>query len=385
MKNLFSLLFIALFLFSCSSRKGKMNITVENPSDFDRVAEVVEIPLDSIKTKVPLIDSAVYVVKNSADEIIPSQITYDRKLIFQPELKANESKTFVITTDTARTYTAKTYGRFIKERKDDFAWENERVAFRIYGAALIPTDGPSNGIDVWYKRTNNLIIDKWYKDDIAGVASYHEDHGEGQDDYKVGRSLGAGAMAPYVNDKLWLNENFISEELLDNGPLRTTFKLTYKDLNVNGKTVGENRTISLDAGSQLSKVVQAYTINAPMQVAAGIVKREGNDSIVSTEKYVVYAEPKSPVADNVYLAVVFPGGIAKSVIDKYNVVNPVTKKNESYSHVLAVTTQQPNIPVTYYTGYGWSKFGFPTLGDFETYVKEFAEAVDNPLIVKYKK
>ena len=273
MKKIFSFFLSVIFLFSCSSNK-EMNITVENTSDFDRVADVVEIPLDSIKAKVTLTDSAVYVVKNSAGEIIPSQITYDRKLIFQPELKAKESKSFVITTDINQAYEAKTYGRFITERKDDFAWENDRVAFRIYGPALIESDGPSNGIDAWYKRTNNLIIDKWYKADLAGEASYHEDHGEGQDDYKVGRTLGAGAMAPYVNDKLWLNENFASQELLDNGPLRTTFKLTYKNLDVDGKSVAENRTISIDAGSQFSKIVQAYTIKEPMTVAAGVVKRE---------------------------------------------------------------------------------------------------------------
>lgn len=383
MKKIFSFFLSVIFLFSCSSNK-EMNITVENTSDFDRVADVVEIPLDSIKAKVTLTDSAVYVVKNSAGEIIPSQITYDRKLIFQPELKAKESKSFVITTDINQAYEAKTYGRFITERKDDFAWENDRVAFRIYGPALIESDGPSNGIDAWYKRTNNLIIDKWYKADLAGEASYHEDHGEGQDDYKVGRTLGAGAMAPYVNDKLWLNENFASQELLDNGPLRTTFKLTYKNLDVDGKSVAENRTISIDAGSQFSKIVQAYTIKEPMTVAAGIVKREKNDSIISSDKYVVYAEPKSDMVDNVYLALVLPQGIDKSIVDTYTVDNPKTKKKDTYSHVLAITTQQPHIPVTYYSGYGWSKFGFATVADFENYVKEFSEGLNNPLVITYK-
>lgn len=383
MKKTVSFFLAVMFLFSCSPSK-EMNITVENTSDFDRVADLVEIPLDSIKAKVTLTDSSAYVVKNDAGEIIPSQVTYDRKLIFQPELKAKESKSFVITTDINQSYAPKTYGRFITERKDDFAWENDRVAFRIYGPALIESDGPSNGIDAWYKRTNNLIVDKWYKADLSGEASYHEDHGEGQDDYKVGRTLGAGAMAPYVNDKLWLNENFASEELLDNGPLRTTFKLTYKNLDVNGKSVAESRTISLDAGSQLSKIVQAYTIKEAMPVAAGIVKREKNDSIISSDKYVVYAEPKSDVVDNVYLAMVFPQGISKSIVDTYTIDNAKTKKKDTYSHVLAITTQQPNIPVTYYSGYGWSKFGFATVADFEKYVKEFSEGLNNPLVVIYK-
>lgn len=382
MKNIFILLITVVFMLSCSTQEKSVKITVENPSSFDRIAELVEIPIDSVKSKVAVTDSLVYVVKDAAGNIIPSQITYDRKIIFQPELKAGESKIFIIETGEPQEFEAKTYGRFIKERKDDFAWENDRVAFRIYGPALVPVDGPSNGIDVWYKRTNNLIIDKWYKDDLAGVASYHNDNGEGQDDYKVGRTLGAGAMAPYVNNKLWLNENFASQELLENGPLRTTFKLTYKDLDVDGKSVAENRTISIDAGSQLSKVVQAYTIKEPMQVAAGIVKREKGDSTIFSTDYMVYAEPKNEKVGDVYLAVVMPEGINKTPIDTYEIVNDKNKKNETHSHVLAVTTQQPNKPVVYYTGYGWSKFGFPTVADFQKYVDEFSQSLKQPLVIK---
>lgn len=378
-KNIILALFTVVFLASCSSKK-EMQITIENPSGFDRLTEVVEIPIDSIKDKVALKDSAVYVVKNSAGEVIPSQVTYDRKLIFQAEVKANESKTFVITTDTAQTYPAKTFGRLIPERKDDFAWENDRVAFRIYGQALIATDGPSNGLDIWYKRTNDLVIDKWYANELAGKASYHNDNGEGLDDYKVGRSLGAGAMAPYVNGKLWLNENFVSDEILDNGPLRTTFKLGYKDIDVDGKKISESRTFSIDAGSQLTKVVQAYGVNESMQVAAGIVKRESGDSVIAAvdKGYIIYAEPKSQKVEGVYVSVFFPEGISNSTTDTYEV------EKGKYSHVLAVTTQQPKKAVTYYTGYGWAKFGFPTVGDFEKYIQNFSESLKKPLIIKYK-
>lgn len=384
MKNIYSIIIATVFFFSCAEKDFK--VTIENPSSFDRMTELVEIPIDSVKSKVAVSDSLVYVVQTAEGEIIPSQVTYDRKIVFQPQLKANESKSFMITTGEAQSFEPKTFGRFITERKDDFAWENDRVAFRIYGSALIETDGPSNGIDAWFKRTNNLIIDKWYKDDLAGVASYHDDHGEGLDDYKVGRTLGAGAMAPYVNNKLWLNENFASEELLDNGPLRTTFKLTYKNLDVNGQSVAESRTISLDAGSQFSKVVQAYTIKEPMSVAAGIVKRASGDSVIASldKGYIVYAEPKTDKVSGIYLGLVFPQNITESKTDTYDVVSPITNKKETHSHVLGVTIQQPNIPVTYYTGYGWAEFGFPTVTDFEKYIRNFSDGLKEPLKIQYK-
>ncbi len=386
MKKILSLLLVAAFLFSCSKNTNEITVTISNPSGFDRTAEMVEIAIDSIKDKVVVKDSLVYVVKDTAGNVIPSQVTYDRKIIFQPELKANESKTFVITTGAKQEFEAKTYGRFIPERKDDFAWENDRVIHRAYGPSLVAIDGPSNGFDAWFKKTNNLVIDKWYKDDLAGVASYHEDHGEGLDDYGVGRSLGSGAMAPYVNNKLWLNQNFASQEVLDNGPLRTTFKLTYNDLDVDGKAIAENRTISIDAGSQLSKVVQAYTIKEPMTVAAGIVTRANGDSIISDKEqgYVIYTEPKTAKSAEAYMGLVFPVSIDNVVKDSYENENPVSKAKATFSHILAVTSQQPKVPVTYYTGYGWSEFGFPTVSDFETYIKNFSASLRQPFKINYE-
>jgi hypothetical protein len=393
MKKVFCLIASVALLASCSSSGKKssegeenvLSVTVENPSGFDRLTELVEIPLEDLEEKVTLKEGSAYIVKNAAGETVPSQLTHDGKLIFPSGTKAGESNVFTITEGAPETFKAKTYGRFITERKDDFAWENDRVAFRVYGPALIEIDGPSNGIDAWYKRTEELIIDKWYKNDLEGVASYHEDHGEGQDDYKVGRSLGAGAMAPYADGKLWLNENFASQEILDNGPLRTTFKLTYKDIEVNGAAYSETRTFSLDAGSQLTKITQEYGVSEPMEVAAGVAKREKNDSIIAAldKGYIVYAEPESEMVERVYLGLIFPAGMTNFLVDTYQVKNPKTQKEDTYSHVLGITNYQPGAPVTYYTGYGWSKFGFPTISDFQQYIENTAEGLKNPLVVKY--
>ena len=120
-----------------------------------------------------------------------------------------------------------------------------------------------------------MIIDKWYSEYLAGKNSYHDDNGEGCDCYKVGRTLGAGAMAPFVEDSLWLGNNFETWQTLDNGPLRTSFRLTYPPFLVRDVMVTETRTFSLDAGSQLNMVTEEYTgIDQVFTVAAGIVKRE---------------------------------------------------------------------------------------------------------------
>jgi hypothetical protein len=387
MKKTILLAAIALWLASCTQDTA-FRVTVNNPSDYDRTDELVEIPLGDLQDKVALESGQTYIVKNSSGEIIASQLTYDRKLIFQAGVKAKETAIYTIAAGEPQTFKTKAYGRFIIERKDDFAWENDRVAFRIYGTALIPVDGPSNGLDLWYKRTNELVIDKWYKAELAGLRSYHEDHGEGQDDYKVGRTLGGGMMAPYVGDKLWLNVNFAKQELLESGPLRTTFILMYRDIDVDGKSFAESRMFSLDAGSQLTRVTQTFGTDEAIPVAAGIVKRDGEDAILKSKTKngadaLIYAEPANEKVGDVYVGMIFPDGLSGTATDTYTITHAVSGKEETHSHILGVTTYQPGTPITYYTGFGWSKFGFPTADDFAAYIGHFAESLENPLTVTY--
>ncbi|MDR1115424.1 MAG: DUF4861 domain-containing protein [Tannerella sp.] len=380
MKRCSFLISALIWLVSCDSG---LNITVENPSDFDR-SDMVEIPVEKLMA---LPAGKAYVVIDQQGDVIPSQVTYDGKLIFQTDIKTKETLPYTVKTGAPQTFAPKVYGRFIPERYDDFAWENDRVAFRIYGAALVPIDGPSNGLDFWYKRTNDLVIDKWYKDDLAGIRSYHEDHGDGLDDYKVGRTLGGGMMAPFVNDTLTLNGNFVGQEVLENGPLRTTFKLIYKDITVDGKTFGESRTFSLDAGSQLTKVTQEYGVADAIAVAAGLVKRAEDDEAYQayTENgtaAIIYEEPDSEIVGKVFVGMVFPKGLESVISNTYTILHDISKKEETHSHVLGVTTYYPNEPVTYYTGFGWEKFGFSTLDSFQSYIGYFSVAIEEPLIIK---
>ncbi|MDR1408108.1 MAG: DUF4861 domain-containing protein [Tannerella sp.] len=386
MKKVIMLITIAAWLVSCA-RDVALRVTVDNPCDYDRTDELVEIPLEALQSRIIFENGQTCVVKNRHGEVVASQLTYDGKLIFLADVEAGETASYTISAGEPQTFAPRTYGRFVAERKDDFAWENDRVAFRIYGSALMPVDGPSNGLDLWYKRTSELIVDKWYRDDLAGIRSYHEDHGEGQDDYKVGRTLGGGMMAPYVAGKLWLNKNFIGQEIHENGPLRTTFTLIYGDLSVEGRTLTERRTFSIDAGSQLTKVTQTYGTDKVIPVAAGIVKRDGDDALRNRKKsgmaMLVYAEPASETVGKVYVGMVFPDGIDETKVDTYTVVHAITGKEETHKHWLAVMSCRPGAPISYYTGYGWSKYGFPSADDFEAYIERFAENLDKPLTVKY--
>ena len=52
----------------------------------------------------------------------------------------------------------------------------------------------SSGIDCWLK-VSYPVINKWYKASEEQGISYHEEHGEGLDNYHVGIGRGAGGLA----------------------------------------------------------------------------------------------------------------------------------------------------------------------------------------------
>ena len=145
----------------------------------------------------------------------------------------------------------------MRERFDDFAWENDRIAHRVYGKALETWEGEpltaAAPIDIWSKRTSRLVVNDWYLAD-----HYHEDTGEGADFYSAGLSRGCGGNGLWADDRLWTSRNFVNSRVLANGPIRVMFELTYEPFDVNGISVGEVKRITLDAGSQLDRFQSSY-------------------------------------------------------------------------------------------------------------------------------
>lgn len=366
-----------LFLFTltmifCGCNADRMKIIITNTLPIDRNAETVEIAIADIASKLSDMNPEELIVTDSKGNEIPSQVIYEGKsepvsLIFQADVKADSHVTYFIIKGTPADYVAKAFGRFVPERMDDYAWENDRIAFRIYGTALIEKDGPSNGIDVWIKRTDKMVIDRWYADYLSGKNSYHDDNGEGCDCFKVGRTLGAGAMAPFVNDSLWLGINFMSHETLDNGPLRTSFRLKYPPFMVNGTMVSETRTFSLDAGSQLSKVTEEFTgLNEQFPVAAGIIKRAEGSVIEVPDGTAAIAYRLDGGSNGItYVATLLPFPDAATI--------------EKSNHLLITGKYSPGTPLTYYTGAGWSKWGFETDTAWIDYLVAFSKKISTPL------
>jgi len=383
MKNWIVIVLSIVAFASC--KENQITVQVSNVSDVAHENTTVEVAWSDVVAKLPAADpSKVVVVDAITGKELVCQIVYlgeqtPQMLIFQVTLAPQESvKLFIRKGTPEQPPVSKTFGRFVPERKDDFAWENDRIAFRMYGPALAK-ENPSNGVDLWLKKTENLIVDKFYDDDLNHKKSYHVDHGEGLDCYKVGKTLGCGGIAPFVNDTLWVGNHYVTQRVLDNGPLRTTFMLTYDNLPVGKEIYSKEIVISLDAGSQLNKGVVSFDGNfTDIKVAAGICYKFHSHLGYRTfnhqnEGYIAYAsdaisDAGVPAGRN-YVATVIPDG---KMVDF----------TMDLDHLLSIAAYKKGERFTYYFGGGWSQWGFPTDEAWHDYVAAFAAKLKNPLKIE---
>ena len=382
MKKCIVIMWSIAMLASC--KVNQMAVEISNPSDVTHEKTTVEISWADIVAKLPAAQpSKMKVVNAKGGAELAYQVVYlgeqkPQMLIFQVTLAPMQSMEVLIKEGKPKLQpVAKTFGRFVPERKDDFAWENDRVAFRMYGPALAK-ENPSNGVDLWVKKTEKLIVNQFYNDDLNNKKSYHVDHGEGLDCYKVGHALGAGGIAPFINDTLWVGNHFVTQQVLDNGPLRTTFRLTYNNLPVGKKIFSKDLLVSIDAGSQLNKAIVSFDGDfMTMRAAAGIFLHQdpGNIKTDIAAGYNAFGEIATsdagvPAGRN-YVATVIPDG---------KMIGSLKQQD----HLLALASYTKGDKFVYYFGGGWSQWGFATDDAWFDYVANFAAKLKNPLKVTVK-
>ncbi|RYF20296.1 MAG: DUF4861 domain-containing protein, partial [Flavobacteriales bacterium] len=329
------------------AQKKSANFSIENSSSLKRNGELVRINWSDVLKLNPSIDTANFqVVENATSAQIPYQLeklggSEVKYLLVQVSVDAKSSIKLSLINKKSTPVKAKTYGRYVPERKDDFAWENDKVAFRMYGKALEGSNENAYGMDVWVKSTSELVVNKRYK-----LNDYHKDHGDGLDYYSVGKTLGVGDMAPYLNDTARYLGNYSSYKILDNGPLRTTFQLIFDEATVNGQTIKVQKTISIDAGSQMNKIENVYSVKGAKQLPVGVglaTRNEKDKTLLENTKGIIgYWEPAHG-----------PDGITGVGAVLTSNINIVRKKDQ----VLAITTVKSDQPVIYYAGAAWNKAG----------------------------
>ena len=388
-------------------------VTVTNASGEYR-EQVVALPADSIFRRLGIVGGRQFIVCDVAGLEVPYQLTHDGQVLIAAGVRPYGIQTFTIRRGTPKTYATVCYGRVYPERKDDFAWENDRGAYRIYGPALQKTGEKSYGLDVWTKNTPDLVLDERYwvedvvmmpqverlrkqnrqrGDSLYRLNSYHHDHGRGSDVYKVGATLGCGTPALMVGDSLVYPYCFKDCRMLDLGPLRMSVLLNYHPVVIGGDTVTEHRIITLDKGSNFCRMTVSYDgMTMPQELAAGIVLHtnkatdlttgqmlhtDHSADLVLAKDYLHYIDPTDNEAVNncqLFLALLFPNGLVETKVHEQAGVR----------HALGIVDNYAGEPFTYYLGSAWSKFDVRTQAEWQQRIDWTLRTIREPLAVSWK-
>jgi len=385
-------------------------VSVTNPSNFRRDCETVEIPTEGPDAAVALqtlCSSAkqITVMDGLSSRILDSQVyspsDAEQKLLFQVDLAPGETRRYCILDASALAAVpppiVKTFARYVPERDDDFAWESDRIAHRMYGLALIAAEGTiSSGPDVWIKKHRQLIVDPMYK-----TGHYHHDNGEYMDDYRVGNSRGCGGLGIWDGKKLYVSSNYRDWKLITTGPIRSEFELTYDPWNAGGgRMVAETKRISIDANSWFSKAESTFTSDdkSPLTIGVGLAERAcGTNGVemISQDKnegWMSYWQPEDKSKGRIGTAVLLPqNAIETFTSDKPNlpdskiyaqVPQPTHEGAPPIRNLLAIARVQVGTPFAYYFGACWDRSGdFTNAEQWEAEVKQLAQRRDQPLQV----
>jgi Domain of unknown function (DUF4861) len=401
--RLVPLLLAAALPWGAARAVENFTVTVTNPGAIARPAATVVIPFRQVEDRLPGLVFDQLLVKDAAGTVIPAEITAYRhvhkgppvynNLIFQHDFAAGEPKatfTVEVSPGPVPPFPAKVYVRYIPERYDDIAWENDRIAHRIYGPGLeLPSatkdQMTSSGIDVWCKRVRYLVVNHWYHKGHDGL---HTDTGEGLDMYDVGTYRGCGGTGVWDGRELHVSRNWRTEYVDANGPIRAVFDVGYAPWDAgdldgigNGIMASEHKRFVVDAGHNLDEIEDTFTFTGarritrhPITIAIGLGRHPVAKTTLTRDpggKWVsVWEEYPSPNDGNLGTGVVLGPGVKCAGF--------VTTPHD-YLILVKVMSGQT---IHYWAGAGWNRSGdFPTQASWLDYLRDWSRRLESPIQV----
>lgn len=289
----------------------EVSITFKNPTDFARNTETIVLSRNRIteltgeipENKIPVFkDTSGAALLMQADDL-DGDNHWD-ELFIVTDFKANEQKKtiveFVSPTELPQTkartnirfarkpenengtYTELTEDEYKESREDNRpsqnfqmegpAWENEFIAFRNYY-------DDRNGADIFGKRVTEPVLDK-----VGINQDYHKLEDWGMDVLKVGNSLGAGAIALYIDNKLYKigSKSPRKYKQIVDGPLRSILEFTFDSCVAAGEVYRVVHRISIATGTHCYKSeVTISDFNQDKDLVTGIVNKKSDSLIVT--------------------------------------------------------------------------------------------------------
>ncbi len=244
-------------------------------------------------------------------------------------------------------------------------WESDKVGYRFYL-------DQRNATDIFGKKTSEIVLPK--VGDLINM-SYHEMADWGMDIFKVGKSLGIGSFAAYMDDKVIVVEktDSIICTIVNDGPILASVNTKYYGWEFNNRKHNLDGTLSINAGSRLTKC--DYTVTGShTQYCTGLAKHDGIEFIKSDNKsgwnYIATWGKQTMLSENL-----------GTILFYKNNYNPSLVENE-LSYVVTLAPIDGNI--TYYFAACWElePSGIKSKGEFVTYANTEIEKLNNPIEIK---
>lgn len=245
-------------------------------------------------------------------------------------------------------------------------WESDKVGYRFYL-------DQRNATDVFGKLTPEPVLQNVGLD---GFDSYHNMQPWGMDVMKVGQSLGIGSIGSFVKGAVTRVEktDSVSCEITENGAVYSSIETNYYGWMVNDKRTNVKSLISIHGGTRLSK--QSIILSHPLDnVCTGIVKDKAGTLITGTGTktsygYIATYGTQSLNSDNLGLAIF------------YNPENLIEVTSDEFSHVVKLKTSKNKLEYFYAAAWEKEPGGIKDQQSFESYVKQVASELANPVKVE---
>jgi hypothetical protein len=232
--------------------------------------------------------------------------------------------------------------RFIKERKEDIAWENDRVAFRIYSREV--KGKVSSGVDFWTKNVAYPLVESWYALNDKGM-DYHTDRGEGYDFYSVGRHRGVGGTGVMSSNGLVVPEPYANYRIYSDTPDLIDFEISYQPYEADGKMIYEKKRIKMVLSTHFYQVTSTIETSDGSDATLAVGLTDFGAAEVETDVQKGMLSLVENISDK-------DGSIGCAVF-----ADPANVKgfDQSGKDRLILLDVKSGEPVTYYVGAGWSK------------------------------
>lgn len=396
----FSTLLAALLaaLSLSAAHAASLRVTLSHDLATARPSETVAIPWTEVNKAMPGALIQRIAVKDGSGKAVPYQVTNVAplakdpqnvgaaygELIFQHSFKAGEkSATYTVEAidGVAPVFPVQAFARYVPERLDDFAWENDKLAHRTYGPALMAPAPPgsgkevlqTSGLDLWFKRVPYPIVDRWYN---KGHDHYHHDEGEGMDMYNVGKSRGAGGTGIWDGKTLYTSVNYANWKVLANGPVRSIFELRYDAWDAAGTPVTEVKRFTVDAGHYLDQIDSTFEFKAKATLTAAVGLNKTPSDKGEQPDIDVYRD----VTDGVLLQWVKQK--TKGEFGTAIVLPGATEFTQDPLNHLVLAPVKAGQPLRYYAGGAWNRGGeITSAAQWQAYVADAAQRVRHPVKV----